>query len=42
VLGDDHPSTLRSANNLVTDLINLGESDCARELQEWIKRQRET
>ena len=34
VLGDDHPSTLTSANNLASDLRNLGEHQAARGLDE--------
>ncbi len=34
VLGEDHPDTLRSANNLASDLRNLGEYQAARELGE--------
>ena len=34
VLGEDHPSTLSSANNLAIDLRNLGEYQAARELDE--------
>jgi tetratricopeptide repeat protein len=40
VLGDDHPHTLTSANNLATDLRALGEHERARQLQEWIRSQR--
>ena len=32
VQGDDHPHTLSSANNLASDLRNLGEHQAAREL----------
>ena len=34
MLGDDHPNTLTSANNLAADLRNLGEHQAARELDE--------
>jgi hypothetical protein len=34
VLGQDHPSTLRSAGQLADDLRNLGEHQAARELEE--------
>ena len=34
VLGEDHPDTLTSANNLAIDLRNLGEYQAARELDE--------
>ena len=34
MLGDDHPDTLASANNLAVDLSNLGERQAARELDE--------
>jgi len=34
VLGEDHPDTLLSANNLAADLHNLGEYQAARELDE--------
>ena len=34
MLGDDHPDTLISANNLAVDLRNLGEYQAARELDE--------
>ncbi|MBV9142452.1 MAG: tetratricopeptide repeat protein, partial [Pseudonocardiales bacterium] len=40
VLGEDHPHTLRSANNLARDLRELGEDQQARDLEEWITRQR--
>ena len=34
MLGEDHPDTLTSANNLASDLRNLGEHQAARELDE--------
>ena len=34
MLGDDHPDTLASANNLAIDLTNLGDDQAARELDE--------
>ena len=34
MLGDDHPDTLASADNLAADLRNLGEHQAARELDE--------
>ncbi|CUU58758.1 Tetratricopeptide repeat-containing protein, partial [Parafrankia irregularis] len=34
ILGDDHPETLRSANNLASDLHALGEYEAARHLNE--------
>ena len=34
VLGEDHPDTLASANNLAVDLRDLGEYQAARELDE--------
>ena len=34
MLGEDHPSTLASANNLAIDLTNLGEYQAARDLDE--------
>ena len=34
VLGEDHPDTLKSANNLASDLRALGEHQAARELDE--------
>ena len=34
MLGEDHPDTLTSANNLAIDLRNLGEYQAARELDE--------
>jgi hypothetical protein len=34
VLGEDHPDTLNSANNLAVDLRGLGEYQAARELDE--------
>ena len=34
MLGDDHPDTLRSANNLAVDLRELGEHERARQLDE--------
>jgi hypothetical protein len=34
---DDHPSTLRSAPNLATDLCALGEHEQTRQLEEWIE-----
>ena len=34
MLGEDHPSTLRSAGNLAVDLTQLGEYEAARELDE--------
>jgi len=34
MLADDHPETLRSANNLALDLRALGEYQAARELDE--------
>ena len=34
ILGDDHPNTLVSANNLANDLRRLGEHQAARELDE--------
>jgi hypothetical protein len=37
VLGDNHPSTLRSAQHLAADLRALDQHDQARELEEWIK-----
>ncbi|MGH3823264.1 MAG: tetratricopeptide repeat protein [Pseudonocardiaceae bacterium] len=40
VLGEDHPDTLLSANNLALDLHALGEYQQARTLEEWVKRPR--
>jgi hypothetical protein len=40
VLGDDHPHTLASADNLAVDLRALGEHEQARQLQERIRSQR--
>ena len=40
VLGDDHPDTLASANNLANDLRALGEHERARQLQNWIRAHR--
>ena len=34
MLGEDHPDTLGSANNLAIDLRNLGEHQAARDLDE--------
>ena len=34
MLGEDHPDTLISANNLAINLRNLGEHQAARELDE--------
>jgi hypothetical protein len=39
VLGDDHPHTLNSANNLATVLTNLDEYDRADRLDERIRFQ---
>ncbi|MBV9315223.1 MAG: tetratricopeptide repeat protein [Pseudonocardia sp.] len=39
-LGEDHPDTLASANNLARDLYALGEYQQARELEEWAQRRR--
>jgi hypothetical protein len=40
VLGEDHPDTLTSANNLGADLRALGEYERARQLEEHIRSQR--
>ena len=41
VLGQDHPSTLTSANNLAADLRDLGEYQAARDLdQDTLARRR--
>ena len=40
MLGEDHPDTLRTANNLAVDLRNLGEHQAARELDEDILARR--
>jgi uncharacterized protein HemY len=41
VLGDDHPDTLNSANNLAINLRQLGEHEQARRLvQDTLTRQR--
>jgi Tetratricopeptide repeat len=41
VLGDDHPDTLPSANNLADDLRRLGEVQAARDLdQDTLDRRR--
>jgi hypothetical protein len=40
VLGEDHPDTLTSANNLAVDLRKLGEYERARQLQEHIRSRR--
>jgi hypothetical protein len=40
VLGEDHPDTLASAHNLARVLSALGEDQQARELEEWVTRQR--
>lgn len=39
-LGEDHPATLNSANNLALDLHALGEHARARQIEEWIRLQR--
>ncbi len=39
MLGENHPNTLRSANNFAVDLRALGKHEQARELEEWIKSQ---
>jgi hypothetical protein len=39
VLGEDHPKTLTSANNLVLDLRAVGEHEQARQLKDWIQSQ---
>jgi len=40
VLGEDHPHTLTTANNLALNLRALGDYQQAAEVEEWIKRQR--
>ncbi|MGQ0774368.1 MAG: tetratricopeptide repeat protein [Pseudonocardiales bacterium] len=42
MLGDDHPNTLKSANNLATDLRALGRDDEASRLEQWVRSQRRT
>ena len=37
VLGEDHPDTLKSANNLVRDLHALGEHQQAHQLEEYVR-----
>jgi hypothetical protein len=41
VLGEDHPDTLASANNLAIDLRELGENQAARELDHDTEMRRE-
>jgi hypothetical protein len=36
VLGDDHPSTLRTAHNLAADLRALDKHEQAHQLEQWI------
>ena len=38
VLGENHPDTVASANNLIVDLLELGDSERARHLDERIGR----
>jgi len=40
VLGEDHPNTLNSANNLANGLAAQGEHEQARQLREWIGARR--
>jgi hypothetical protein len=40
LLGDDHPDTLGSVNNLAVNLRLVGEYERARQLDDWIRLQR--
>jgi hypothetical protein len=40
MLGEDHPDTLHSANNLARDLRALGEHEQARQMEEHVRSHR--